>query len=77
MTHTEDNCPIYHREKLPEVIEAFDNLEALGKELNVKPHFFVACGPDLITLPLPCSKPTASLRYPATFSQFLCSRTPR
>ena len=45
-THTEDNCPLYHREKFPQVLEAFDKLDALGKELNVKAHFFVTCGPD-------------------------------
>jgi hypothetical protein len=45
MTHTEDNCPIFHSEMMPGVLEAFENLEALGKELNVKPHYFTMCGP--------------------------------
>ena len=45
MTHTEDNCPAYHREKLPEVLEAFENLEAVGKELNINLHHFVWCPP--------------------------------
>ncbi len=40
MTHTEENCAIYHREMMPGVLEAFENLEALGKELNVKLHYF-------------------------------------
>ena len=26
MTHTEDNCEIYNREMLPEVLEASENL---------------------------------------------------
>ncbi len=46
MTHTEDNCPGYDREKMPEVLEAFKNLEARGKELNVKQHYFVWCPPS-------------------------------
>lgn len=46
MTHTEDNCPAYHHERMPEVLDAFENLETLGKELNVKQHYFVWCTPD-------------------------------
>jgi hypothetical protein len=46
MTHTEHNCPIYHRENMPGVLESFENLEALGKELNVKLHYFTWCAPD-------------------------------
>lgn len=45
MTHTEDNCAIYHKEMAPAVFESFANLEALGKELNVKLHYFTTCGP--------------------------------
>ncbi len=45
MTHTEENCAIYHREIMPDVLESFENLEALGKELNVKLHYFTWCGP--------------------------------
>ena len=52
MTHTEDNCPGYHRERLPEVVEAFENLEALGAELNVKLHSFVWCPPDHVAFAL-------------------------
>jgi hypothetical protein len=52
MTHTEDNCPNYHRDRMPEVLEAFENLEALGKELNVKLHYFTWCGPDHVAFVL-------------------------
>ena len=45
MTHTVDNCAIYHREMLPGVLDAFENLEALGKKLNVKLHYNTMCGP--------------------------------
>ena len=38
MTHTEDNCPAYHTERMPEVIASFEKLEILGKELNIKAH---------------------------------------
>ena len=46
MTHTEDNCPIYHREMMPGVLEAQENLEELGRELNVKIHYFTWCALD-------------------------------
>jgi hypothetical protein len=45
MTHTEDNCAVYHSEMMPGVFKAFENLEALGKELNVQLHYFTWCGP--------------------------------
>lgn len=46
LTHTEDNCPIYRGETAPNIFAGFDKLEQLGKELNVKSHFFVFCGPE-------------------------------
>ncbi len=52
MTHTEENCAIYHREMMPGVLEAFENLEALGKELNVKLHYFTWCAPDHVAFVL-------------------------
>jgi hypothetical protein len=52
MTHTEDNCAIYHREMMPGVLDAFENLETLGKELNVKLHYFTMCGPDHVAFVL-------------------------
>ena len=52
MTHTEDSCPIYHREMMPEVLEAFENLEVLGKELNIKLHYLTWCGPDHVAFAL-------------------------
>ena len=50
MTHTEDNCPGYHRERMPGVLEAFENLEALTKELNLNLHSFVWCPPDHVSM---------------------------
>jgi hypothetical protein len=38
MTHTEDNCPAYHTEWMPEVLASMEKLEEIGKELNVKAH---------------------------------------
>ena len=52
MTHTEENCAIYHREMLPAVLASFENLESLGKELNVKLHYFTMCGPDHVAFVL-------------------------
>jgi hypothetical protein len=52
MTHTEDNCPIYQSEMMPGVLEAFENLEALCKELNVKLHYLTWCGPEHVAFGL-------------------------
>ncbi|MHC5038292.1 MAG: DUF3303 domain-containing protein [Planctomycetota bacterium] len=46
MKHSEDNCPAYHKEKMPGILEAFEKLEELGGELGVKQHSFVWCPPD-------------------------------
>ena len=46
MTHSEDNCPVYQREQMPPILESFENLESLGKELDVKLHYFTWCAPD-------------------------------
>ena len=37
---------------MPSVIQAFEKLEALGKELNVKQHYFVWCPPDHVAYAL-------------------------
>ena len=41
MTHSEDNCPAYNRDKMPEVLNAFENLGNMGEELGVKLQSFV------------------------------------
>lgn len=38
MTHTADNCPSYHTDKMPEVLASLGNLERVGRELHVKAH---------------------------------------
>jgi len=38
MIHSEDNCPAYHTEWMPEVLASMERLEEKGKELNVKAH---------------------------------------
>ena len=52
MTHTEDNCAAYHHELMPAVLEAFENLETLGKDLNVKLHYFTWCPPGHVAFAL-------------------------
>jgi len=52
MTHTPENCPAYQRERMPEVIASFEKLEALGKEINVKTHFFLWAAPDHVAYAL-------------------------
>jgi hypothetical protein len=52
MTHTVDNCAVYNDEIRPAVLEAFENLDALGQELNVKLHYFTWCAPDHVAFVL-------------------------
>jgi hypothetical protein len=46
MTHTADNCPAYHTEKMPELLAALDGLEAAGREFHVKAHSLLWGAPD-------------------------------
>ncbi len=46
MTHTADNCPAYHAEKMPGLISSLDSLEEAGKKLNVKAHALLWGAPD-------------------------------
>jgi hypothetical protein len=46
MTHTADNCPAYHTERMPEVIVSLEKLEEVGKELNAKAHALLWGAPD-------------------------------
>ncbi len=46
MTHTADNCPAYHTERMPEVIASLEKLEERGKELRVKAHALLWAAPD-------------------------------
>jgi hypothetical protein len=52
MTHTEDNCAVYRPEMMPGIFQAYENLEALGKELNVTLHYFTWCAPDHVAFVL-------------------------
>lgn len=46
MTHTADNCPVYHTDRMPEALASFEKLEELGKELHVKAHALLWGAPD-------------------------------
>ena len=46
MTHTADNCPAYHVEKMPGLIEALDKLDEVGRETHVKAHALLWGAPD-------------------------------
>ena len=64
MTHTEDNCPAYHNEMMPDVLKSFENLEGLGKELGIKLHSFTWCPPDHVAFVLlEADTLTAASRY--------------
>jgi hypothetical protein len=49
MTHTADNCPAYHTERMPEVLASLENLEEKGKQLNVKAHALLWGAPDHVS----------------------------
>jgi hypothetical protein len=46
MTHTPENCPAYHAEKMPDLLASLERLEELGKELNVRVHALLWGAPD-------------------------------
>jgi Domain of unknown function (DUF3303) len=46
MTHSADNCPAYHTEKMPDALASFEKLEEIGKELHVKAHALLWGAPD-------------------------------
>jgi hypothetical protein len=46
MTHTADNCPAYHSEKMPALLASLEKLEELGRELKVKAHQLLWGAPD-------------------------------
>jgi hypothetical protein len=46
MTHSADNCPAFHTEKMPAVLDSLEALEKLGEELSVKAHALLWGAPD-------------------------------
>ena len=46
MTHTPDNCPAYHADRLPGMIESMEKLAGLEKELHVKAHILLWGAPE-------------------------------
>jgi hypothetical protein len=46
MTHSADNCPAYHTERMPDLLASLEKLEQLGKESNVKAHALLWGAPD-------------------------------
>ncbi len=52
MTHTEDNCPAYHIDKMPPVVAFGDKIPGLAQELKVKPHFLLWGAPEHVAYAL-------------------------
>ena len=46
MTHTEDECPGYNRDKMPEVLAAAENLDSVAAELGANILFNVSGAPE-------------------------------
>lgn len=46
MTHSADNCPAYHTDKMPALIDSLDKLEKVGEEFGVKAQALLWGAPD-------------------------------
>jgi hypothetical protein len=46
MTHTAENCPAKHPEKMPDVISSIEKLEEVGRLVKVKAHSLVWDPPE-------------------------------
>ena len=46
MIHSADNCPVYEKEMMPELLASLENLESVGQDLGVTLHYFTVCGPN-------------------------------
>jgi hypothetical protein len=46
MTHSADNCPAYHTEKMPDLLASLEKLDQLGKELKVRTHQLLWGAPE-------------------------------
>lgn len=46
MTHSVDDCPAYHTEKMPDLLASLDNLDKVGEEANVKAHALLWGAPE-------------------------------
>ena len=45
-THTEENCPGYHRERIPAILEAAGKIGELEKKFNVKVKLILNAAPE-------------------------------
>lgn len=52
MTHTEDNCPAYQREKLPRFVARMEKSDELARELGVTVHFLLWGSPEHVAYAL-------------------------
>jgi hypothetical protein len=46
MTHSADNCPAFHTDRMPAVLDPMEKLEKVGKELGAKAHALLWGAPD-------------------------------
>jgi hypothetical protein len=46
MTHSVDNCPAYHSEKMPDMLTSLEKLDEIGEKLNVKAHVLLWGAPE-------------------------------
>ena len=45
-THTVDDCPGYHRDRFPAILEGADKIDDFAKQFNVKVHFLLNGAPE-------------------------------
>jgi hypothetical protein len=46
MTHSADNCPAFHTERMPAVLDSMEKLQKVGEESGVRAHALLWGAPD-------------------------------
>ncbi len=44
--HSENNCPGYHHDTLPGMMEALERREDLARQYNIRLHYMVSAAPE-------------------------------
>ena len=63
-THTTENCPAYHRERMPALVAAMENQGSVANELGVKVHSMLSGAPEHVSfMVLEADSPTAIAQF--------------
>lgn len=69
-THTPENCPGYHRELMPGIVEALEGIETTANNLGVKIHFLVNGAPEHVSFLLVEADSPSSVAFLTTSIPF-------